>query len=155
MAKFVYRLKKVFELRERRVKEQEQKVIDAKKVVAEIQAKIDDKKKEAVLVRQNMATTPHTLLEAHHVYIQKCNKDVRLLEMDKNEANAKVKVETDELKKRQAELEALEKHKEKAKEEWLEEQKAIEMKKLDEVASQRYFRNQQIAAEEEAAEYEH
>ncbi len=151
MARFVYRLQKVFELRERRVKEQEQRLIKARRIVQEIEDKIEEKKNEIRLLRQNMLTAPHTLMGSHDEYIHKCNHDLDQLDIDLQEAEARRLEEAQRLVQYQAELEALEKHKEKSLEEWKEEQKQTEMKQMNEVAGQRYFRAT-LEAEEEARE---
>lgn len=148
MARFVYRLQKIFELRERRVKQQEQRVIEARRHVQEIEAAIEEKKNEIRLLRQNMLTAPHTLMSSHDEYIHKCNHDLDQLYDDLEAAKRRLREETQLLVKYQSELEALEKHKEKSREAWFEEQKRLEMKQLDEVASQRFFRAREADREE-------
>ena len=51
-------------------------------------------------------------------------------------------------------MEALVKHKEKAYDEWKAEEKRAEMKVLDEVATQRFFRNKLAKAVEDAEDLE-
>lgn len=143
MARFVYRLQKVFELRERKKKEQEQRVIEAQKRVTDIENAIEEKKNEIRLIRKNMLASPHTLMAAHDDYIHLLNQQLDELYQDLEIAKQQLAHEKKLLIKAQADLEALVKHKEKAMEEWLEEQKHKEMKQLDEVATQRYFRAQQ------------
>ena len=150
MARFVYRLQKIYELRERRVKEQEQKVIEARRKVQEKQAEIEAKKHEMKLVRENMMQASHLLMGDHDRYLFKASQDLEVLHEELAQRERKLVEEGKLLQQYQAELEALEKHKEKAREEWQEEQKQIELKQLDEVASQRYFRQKAVEAEEEA-----
>lgn len=148
MARFVYRLQKVFEMRERKKKEQEQRVIEAQKRVREVEAAIEEKKNEIRMVRKNMLTSPHTLMAAHDDYLHLLNQQLDGLYNDLSMAKQALEYERQLLIKAQAELEALVKHKEKALEEWKEEEKRLEMKILDEVAGQRYFRQQQAELEE-------
>lgn len=148
MARFVYRLQKIYELRERRVKQQEQRVIEARRHVQEVEAAIEEKKNEIRLLRQNMLTAPHTLMSSHDDYIHKCHRDLDQLYENLETAKRKLHEETQLLVKYQSELEALEKHKEKSREAWFEEQKRLEMKQLDEVASQRFFRARETDREE-------
>lgn len=153
MARFVYRLQKVFELRERKKKEQEQRVIDAQKRVREVEQAIEEKKNEIRMLRKNMLSSPHTLMAAHDEFLHHLNLQLDDLYQDLAVANDHLNQERKRLIQAQAELEALVKHKEKAREAWQEEQKRLEMKILDEVAGQRYFRaqyEQQLADEEEA-----
>jgi len=152
MARFVYRLQKIYELRERRVKEQEQKVIEARRRVQEKQAEIEAKKHEMHLIRENMLQASHLLMGDHDRYLYKCNMDLDRMQEELVVRQKKLKEENKLLLQYQAELEALEKHKEKAQEEWQEEQKQLELKTLNEVASQRFFRQTQAKEAEEAEE---
>lgn len=148
MARFAYRLQKVFELRERKKKEQEQRVVEAQKRVREIETAIEEKQTEIRMVRKNMLTSHHTLMMAHDDYVHLLNQQLDVLYADLERAKQALAHERQLLIKAQAELEALVKHKEKALEEWKDEQKRQEMKTLDEVAGQRYFRAQQSEMEE-------
>lgn len=148
MAKFVYRLQKVYELRERRKKEQERKVAQAMDRVVKIEAAIEAKKNEMRLVRQNMFQAPTTLLESHDLFLQKLQEDLEQLKQELILAQQQLDYEKKMLIKATMDLEALVKHKEKTYEEYLEEEKAIEMRRLDEVAGQRFFRKQQAEIEE-------
>lgn len=150
MAKFVYRLQKVFELRERKVKEQEERVAAAMAKVQRVQNEIDAKKNEIRTVYQHMMQAEPMMMQFHDRYIHSLNQKLTVLYEDLDRAKAEVVRERQILIKRQAELEALVKHKEKAREEWLEDEKKREMKMLDEVAGQRYFRQQESKLQEEA-----
>ncbi len=153
MARFVYRLQKVFELRERKKKEQEQRVVEAQRKVRDVETAIEEKKNEIRDSRRNMLTSPHTLMAAFDEYVHHLNQQLDDLYFDLEIAKQELDHERQLLIKAQAELEALVKHKEKALEEWRAEQNRLEMKMLDEIAGQRYFRaqlNQQIEAAEEA-----
>lgn len=140
MARFVYRLQKVFELRERKKKEHEQRVIDAQKRVREVETAIEEKQNEIRMVHQNMLTSPHTMMAAHDQFIHHLNEQLVELHQELARAKEALEYERQLLIKAQADLEALIKHQEKAKEEWLEDEKRREMKMLDEIAGQRYFR---------------
>ncbi|MCE3235451.1 MAG: Flagellar FliJ protein [Vampirovibrio sp.] len=153
MARFVYRLQKVFELRERKKKEHEQRVIDAQKRVRDVEIAIEEKKNEIRMVRKNMLASPHTLMAAHDEFIHHLNDRLEELYEDLSRAKAALAYERELLIKAQADLEALVKHKEKAREEWLEEEKKLELKMLDEIAGQRYFRAK-LQEELDNAEYE-
>lgn len=153
MARFIYRLQKVFELRERKKKQQEQRVADAQKKVREVEMAIEEKKNEIRMIRKNMLSSPHTLMAAHDEFLHHLNQQLDELHEDLRRAQDILAHEKILLQKAHSELEALVKHKEKAREEWLEEQKWKEMKMLDEVAGQRYFRAQLVKTEEEL-EYE-
>lgn len=152
MAGFQYRLQKVYEIRERKKKEQEQRVIVAQRKVKEIEDAIDQKKNEIRLLHQNMMAslaTNHTMVDAHDQYIHKLNMELDELYIDLERAKQELEEEKKKLVKAQQDLEALIKHKDKMYEEWQEEQKQKELKQLNEIAGQRYFRAQQKALEEE------
>ena len=152
MARFVYRLQKVYDLRERRKKEQERRVAAAMERVVQIENAIRNKKTEIRTVRDNMFQAPISLLEAHDIFIKKLNDDLDQLKQDLVFANEQLAYEKQMLLKATMDLEALIKHKDKCYEEYLEEEKVIEMRMLDEVAGQRYFRAQQELIEEELQE---
>ncbi len=154
MARFIYRLQKVFEMRERKKKAQEQRVAEARKRVREVETAIEEKKNEIRMIRKNMLASPHTLMAAHDEYLHHLNQQLDQLYEDLEVVKQELEHERQLLIKAQAELEALIKHKEKVYEEWLEEEKRQEMKRLDEVAGQRYFRAQQLELEESNAEAE-
>ncbi|HEY9687189.1 MAG TPA: flagellar export protein FliJ [Coleofasciculaceae cyanobacterium] len=152
MARFVYRLQKVYELRERKKKDQEQRVIDAQKRLRDVELAIEEKKNEIRTSRKNMLSSPHILMAAYDEFLHLLNQQLDGLYEDLELARQALEYERQLLIKAQAELEALVKHKDKAREEWQEEEKRLEMKMLDEVAGQRYYRAQQVRMEEEADE---
>jgi flagellar FliJ protein len=149
MARFVYRLQKVYELRERKKKAQEQRVIEAQKKVREVEATIAEKKDELRNTRKNMMSSPHILMATYDQYIYILNQKLELLNFDLMFAKQALEYERQLLVKAQADLEALVKHRDKMREEWLEEEKRLELKMLDEVAGQRYFRAQLAELEEQ------
>jgi flagellar export protein FliJ len=140
MARFVYRLQKVLEMRERKVKEQEQVVIEAKKFLAVAQQKVVSKQQEIRSAQQSMHAGPHTLLAMHDRFIHRSMQELETLQQECYQAERRVIEEAKRLIQYQAEMEALVKHKDKAYDEWKEEEKRAEMKVLDEVATQRFFR---------------
>jgi flagellar protein FliJ len=143
MARFVYRLQKVFELRERKKKEQEQRVVDAQKAVRKVEQAIEEKHQERRQVKEHMLSVGGQMLEAGDRFLHHLNQQIDVLREDLRQAELKLEMERKLLLKAHADLEALVKHKEKMLEEWLEEEKIKELKMLDEVAGQRYFRLQQ------------
>jgi flagellar FliJ protein len=145
MARFIYRLQKVFELRERKKKEHEQRVVNAQKRVREVELAIEEKRNEIRMVHKNMLASPHTMMAAHDEFIHYLNEQLEELHQDLARAKEILEYERQLLIKAQADMEALIKHQDKAREEWLEDEKRREMKTLDEIAGQRYFRAKQQA----------
>jgi flagellar export protein FliJ len=148
MARFVYRLQKVYELRERRKKEQEQRVTEANNAVRQAEQRlVANHQQQQETIAQMEAQGPQ-YFEMGDRYLQHLRQKRVTLQEEKAAAVAHLKEEEAKLAVCHQELEALEKHKERCKEEWMEEEKAAEMKLLDEIGSQRYFRSRLEAAEE-------
>jgi len=149
---FRYRLQSIMNMKERAKAKQEQVVNEAAAAVRTVEAKRDTKILEQINVRaQRMEVDPMMLNSIDKFLVHIAAQILEILE-ELAEAKAVLKEEEAKLSICRQEVEALEKHKEKAKEVWKEEEKAREMKQLDEVASQRYFR-QMIEAAEEAREF--
>lgn len=147
---FVYRLQKVQELRERRKQEQERRVQKARERVREVEKAIESKKAEIRQVRDNMLVAGHMMLQASDMFLQRLQEQLQTLYEDLERAKQELEYQMQLLIKAQAELEALNKHREKAYEEYLEEEKQKELKLMDEIAGQRYFRKQLENADTEA-----
>jgi flagellar protein FliJ len=147
---FRYKLQKLYGMRERKKKEQEQVVQEAEAAVRKVQAKLNAKLQEQADVRQQRQQIDAMMLEGIDLYLQHLVVKIQEIQVEVDQAKQKLKDEEALLAQYHMELEALEKHKEKAKETWLEEEKAREMKVLDEIASQRYFRQMVERAAEEA-----
>lgn len=111
MAGFTYRLQQVYNLRERKKKEQEQKVIFAQQRVRDIELQIEEKKSEIRQVRHNMLISDHMLMPVHDRYIHKLNQELDQLYLDLETAKQQLAYEKQLLVKPQADLEALIKHK--------------------------------------------
>jgi flagellar export protein FliJ len=148
---FRYRLQNIYNMRERKLKEQEQVVNEAQNTCRKIQARIDAKYAERDDVRHQRKTIDPMMLKSIDDLLIHLATQIASIKEELVEAQRILKEEEDKLAICRQEVEALEKHKERCKEEWLEEEKQAEMKMLDEVGSQRYFR-QMIEAAKEAIE---
>ena len=122
MAAFKYRLKQVYNLRERKKKEQEQRVAEAQAKVRQIELKVEEKKQEIRTVRQSMLVVHHTLMPATDRFLEKLNEDMVFPLEDLRDANKELNFQRELLVRAQADLEALVKHREKMYEEWKEEE---------------------------------
>jgi flagellar FliJ protein len=159
MSPFVYRLEKVLSYRKNKKEEQLQRVIKAQNEVARIQNEIDKTKATIATLRQNMFSSPHTMLQNYDSYIKHLNEMIDQLEMEKLEAIKRLEEEKRILEELEKSIKALEKHREKKLEEYEEEVKKQEMKVLDEIGAQKHFakmleRNEDEALEELMKEYE-
>ncbi|MFM7389482.1 MAG: hypothetical protein ACKO34_02515 [Vampirovibrionales bacterium] len=148
MAKFKYRLQKVYEMRERHKKEQEQRVNEAVAATRKVEVQRQAKQQEITTLVEELRRTPPMMMEMGMKYKEKLKEQLLQIEEAYQQVLAKQREEEQKLSEAHQALEALEKHKEKCREDWKEEQKAIEMKMLDEIGSQRYFRMLVEAAQE-------
>ncbi|MFN9691438.1 MAG: flagellar export protein FliJ [Vampirovibrionales bacterium] len=148
---FRYRLQNIYNLRERKKKEQEQVVNEAQNAVRKVQVRLDAKVAEREDIRHQRKTINPMMLDNIDKLLVRYAEQILEIKTELDEANRILKEEEEKLTLCRQELEALEKHRDRAREEWLEEEEQAEMKMLDEVASQRYFR-QMVESAQEAIE---
>ncbi len=147
---FRYRLQKVLDFRIRKKEEQLQEVLKAKNEVDRIQGLIDANNNEIAGVIQTMrTTTDFRMMESYDKYLKHLYEKGEELEKQKQEAVKILEEEKQKLVECEKEVKVLEKHKEKAKEEYFEEEKKAENKLLSEVAVQKYFQKTRSRKEEE------
>jgi flagellar biosynthesis chaperone FliJ len=150
MARFVWRLLKVYEMYERRKSAQEQRVQEAEERYRQAELAVEQQKQMIVQLKLEQKTAHYLYLETYDRYLRVAHTELLELEEQKQVRHQEVEEEQAKLREIQQDIDALEKHREKSKEAWIEEEKAIEMKQLDEIGAQRYFR--QVAIEQEEAE---
>lgn len=146
---FRYRLQKILDFRIQAKERQLQEVRKAQALVLKIEGLIDRNNKEIEATRINMRQAEFTMYEAYdnflkHLYIKGEN-----LEIDRQNALEALEVEKDKLRKLEQAVKVLEKHKERAREAYLEEEKSVELKRLSEVAVQRHFAKTRDSKEDE------
>lgn len=140
---FKYRLEKVLIFRISKRDEQIEVVKAAEQEVIRIQNEIDQKKLEISAVKSNMYSAHHTMMEVYDNYIKHLYEVIEKLEEEKQEAIKKLEEEKEKLAELEKGVKVLEKHKERKKEEFLEEEKKAEMKTLDEIAGVKHYRQTQ------------
>ncbi|MDD3593794.1 MAG: flagellar export protein FliJ [Candidatus Gastranaerophilales bacterium] len=145
----MYNLQKVLNFRITKRDEQIEVVKRAEQKVAQIQAQIDEKKQEVYSVQENMRHAQHIMMETYDRYIKHLHELIAKLEEDKQKAIKILEQERETLTEYEQGVKVLEKHKEKKKEEYLAEEKRIEMKRLDEVGAIKHFRLTREKEEEE------
>lgn len=136
---FRYRLQKVIEFRIRKKEEQLQVVIKAQAEVARIEGLIEQNKQAIIQIRQDMRTANPIMYESYDNFLHHLYDVGEQLEVQKQEAIARLEEEKRILVEREKDVKILEKHKEKMKEIYIAEEKAAELKQLSEVAVQKYF----------------
>ncbi|MFM7469102.1 MAG: hypothetical protein ACKO37_06350 [Vampirovibrionales bacterium] len=150
MARFVWRLLKVYEMYERRKAAQEQRVQEAEERYRQAEQAVEQQKQLIIQLKLEQKTAHYLYFETYDRYLKVAHTELLSLEEQKQVRLKEIEEEQAKLREIQQDIDALEKHREKSKEAWVEEEKAIEMKQLDEIGAQRYFR--QIAVEQEEAE---
>ena len=146
---FRYRLQKILDLRIMKKEEQELAVVRARQEVARVENLIDQNNQEIASTRENMRKADFTMYEAYDTYLKHLYVKGEELETEKQKALDKLEEEKQKLMEMEKEVNVLEKHKERLKEIWLEEEKAAELKQLSEIGSQRFFLRTREEKEEE------
>lgn len=149
---FKYRLQKVVEFRIRKKEEQLQVVIKAQAEVYRIEGLIEQNNQAIIQTRQDMRTADPIMYETYDNFLHHLYDVAEQLEIQKKEAIERLEQEKLVLVEREKDVKILEKHKEKMKEAYLAEEKAIELKRLSEVAVQKHFRKTQETKEDEEIE---
>ncbi|MFH0702810.1 MAG: flagellar FliJ family protein [bacterium] len=136
---FIYRLQKILNLRIQKKKEQLQVVLELEREINRIQEKINQNKNTIFTLRKNMYSAPHIMLENYDIYIRYLNDIIEQLEEEKSSLVQRKQEEMKKLEEMEKGIKALEKHKEKVYEEYLEEQNKTEMRIMDETAGLRHY----------------
>ena len=140
------------DFRNRKKEEQLQKVREAQAVVLKIEGLIERNNQEIVSTRMNMRQADFTMYEAFDNYLKHLYVKGEQLEVDRQEAQEALDEEKEKLRELEKAVKVLEKHKEHSREAYLEEEKQAELKRLSEVAIQKYFARTRAEQEEELAE---
>lgn len=149
---FRYRLQKFLEIRIRKKEEQLQVVIKAQNEVTRIENLIERNNREIQQTRVNMRKSDPRMYEGFDKFLKHLYIKGEELEVEKEHALKVLFQEMETLKEREKEVNVLEKHKEHQKEEYIKEQNALELKTLNEVASQKHFAKNLEKREEEELE---
>ena len=146
---FVYRLQKVLDFRNRKKEEQLMVLQKAQQALFMAEADIQKNNEEIAITKQNQRHADFTMMEAydnclHHLWEK--GEQLEIVRQDKEQI---VQQETVKLIELEQAVKVLEKHKEKSKEAYVAEQKAIEQKSMSELGVQRYFQQTRETKEEQ------
>lgn len=147
---FVYRLQKILDFRIRRKEEQLLAVQRAQKELAIAEQNIIQNNQEIELIKENQRKADALLLESYDKYLHHLWEKGKELELIRQEKERRVQEEIQLLIELEKAVKVLEKHKEKNKEAYLEEEKQQELKMLSELGVQRHFQHTQQKIEDEA-----
>jgi len=136
---FRYRLQKILEIRIRKKEEQLQAVIKAQEEVDRIELLIVQNLEQIKTLNLQMKSADPMMYDNYDKFIKHLWEEDEKLKQQKQEATTALEKEKELLKLREREVNVLEKHKEHKKENYIKEQKALELKELNEIGSQKYF----------------
>lgn len=149
---FRYRLQKALDFRIRAKEQQLQVVILAQQEVYKAEGLIELNNREISSTRINMKKADFYMLDAYDKYLKSLYEKAEQLEELKQKALENLAEEKKKLTQAEKDVKVLEKHKERMREIYIEEEKAAELKRLSEVAVQKFFARRK--EEEEDAELE-
>ncbi len=149
---FRYRLQKVLDFRIRKKEEQLLVVQRAQQAVYEAEERIKQNELEIQQTVQNRKTADFRMMEYYDKYLHHLWDKAEALEAERQRLQAIVDEEKQKLVKLEQAVKVLEKHKEKQKEAYLEEEKAAELRAFSEIGVQRFFIQNREKEEEEQAE---
>ena len=151
---FRYRLQKVLDFRIRKKEAQLIAVQKAQQVVYEAEERIRLNQEEIAQTIQNRKQADFRMMEYYDNYLHHLWDKAETLELERKRAQAMLDQEKQKLVKCEQEVKVVEKHKEKQKEAYLEEEKAIELKQFSEIGVQRFFIHSRETKEEAELEAE-
>ena len=146
---FFYRLQKVLDFRIRKKEEQLMVLQKAQQALFMAEADIQKNNEEIAITKQNQRHADFTMMEAYDNYLHHLWEKGEQLEIVRQEKEQIVQQETVKLIELEQAVKVLEKHKEKSKEAYVAEQKAIEQKSMSELGVQRYFQQTRETREEQ------
>ena len=151
---FIYRLQKILEIRIRKKEEQLQEVIKAQEEVNRIELLIIKNLQEIENLSQQMRQANPMMYDQYDKFIKHLWEEDKKLQQEKQLALENLEKQKELLRIREQEVNVLEKHKEHQKEDYIKEQKAKELKELNEIGSQKFFiKSKENKEQEEYEEY--
>lgn len=147
---FVYRLQKILDFRIRKKEEQLLVVQKAQQEVFLAEQRIRENQEEIQQTIQNKKSADFRMMEYYDKYLHHLWDKADALEAERKRLQAIFDEEKMKLVKLEQAVKVLEKHKEKQKEIYLEEEKAQELRQFSEIGVQRFFIQNREQAEEEA-----
>jgi len=145
---FRYKLQKMLDFREREKEKQEAVVNKARQKLRLAEQEIEQNKLEIIQVTTARKKADYTLMEYFDKYLHHLWDKADELELKRQEAEKELEIEIQKLVECEQRVKVLEKHKEKQRELFIEEEKKAELKMFSELGVQRHF----IRSREEAQE---
>lgn len=146
---FRYRLQKILDFRIRKKEEQLLVVQKAQQEVYLAEQRIRENEAEIQQTVENRKTADYKMMEYYDKYLHHLWDKADALEAERVRVQAILDEEKQKLIKLEQAVKVLEKHKEKQREAYLEEEKAQELRQFSEIGVQRFFIQSKEKAEEE------
>ncbi len=152
---FKYRLESVLTVRIRKKEAQLVVVLKAQQAVLEAEDRIRQNQEEISQTIQNKKTADFKMMEYYDSYLHHLWDKADVLEQERQRLQSILDDEKAKLVKCEQEVKVLEKHKEKQKEAYIEEEKKAELKQFSEIGVQRFYIHSKEASEaqEELSEF--
>lgn len=149
---FRYRLQKILDFRIRKKEEQLMVVQKAQQAVFTAEENIRKNNEEIKATQINMRQADPMMYEAYDKYLIYLWEKAEQLEQIRVEAQNQLDIEKQKLVKLEQAVKVLEKHKDKSREAYLEEEKKAELKQYSELGVTRYFAQSKERQEQEELE---
>lgn len=146
---FVYRLQKILDFRIRKKEEQLLVMQKAQQEVYLAEERIRQNEAEIQQTIQNKKTADYRMMEYYDNYLHHLWDKADALELERQRVQKILDEEKMKLVKLEQAVKVLEKHKEKQKEAYIEEEKAQELRQFSEIGVQRFFIQAREKEEEE------
>ena len=146
---FRYRLESILKVRIRKKEAQLIEVQKAQQAVFEAEERIRQNEAEIQQTIQNKKTADFKMMEYYDNYLHHLWDKAEVLEQERKRLQEILEEEQRKLVKCEQEVKVVEKHKEKQKEAYLEEEKKQELKQFSEIGVQRFFIHSREEAEEQ------
>lgn len=146
---FRYRLQKVLDFRINQKEEQRQKVQKAQIAVNKAEDDIRRNNQSIVDTKNGMRTADPSLYEYYDNYIKHLYEEAERLEKVRQDLQKQLDIELQKMVKCEQNVKVLEKHKEKNRELYLQEEKSAELKQFSELGVTRFFRQKQEKNQEQ------
>jgi flagellar export protein FliJ len=149
---FRYRLQKVLDFRINQKEEQLMRVQKAQQAVTKAEDNIKKNNQLIVATKEGMRTADPTMYDYYDKYLKHLWEEAERLEQIRIELQKQLDIELQKLVKCEQNVKVLEKHKEKNRELYLQEEKQAELKQFSELGVTRFFRKIQDQRIEEERE---
>ena len=149
---FRYRLQKVLDFRINQKEEQQMRVQQAQQAVNKAEQDIQKNEQDIITTKNGMRSADPRMYDSYDKFLKHLWEKAEQLEARRQELQRQLDIEIAKLVKCEQNVKVLEKHKEKNKEAYIEEEKKAELKQFSELGVTRFFKQAQEKYTEEEQE---